>query len=412
MSHRAPRYVAQFRCLAERCPDTCCAGQIVRLNASDVARLRGVTDADPDLSERFRLAVLAEPEGPTLRMGAGCAFLDADRLCSVVKRFGQRPLPDTCMLYPRSLTYLPDHVELRATAGCPEVARMLVEDPDALELGDAPEGIAEWLPAAGPRPEPTPYTARRDEVLGWMDALWKQPGPLEWKLAAAARCSGLLEPHYRADEVSADPETWALAEAQVADAGALQRARGWLSESDAADRELGAQLLFGTLMNLREGASPHYAQVGDAALGNYQRSLPPGAESRPFAALALVYAERAERFAALLAAADAPLTRHVRNEWSRVWFTHSRSVASHLFKLYLELAAVRILLVGSPALDAIATGAMPVSAFNAVVAEVLQVVARRLGSSQSVVAALEEQLSPEALGTDAAGRLRLLIGYC
>lgn len=411
MPHRAPRYVAQFRCLADRCPDTCCAGQVVRLAPSDVTRLRSVTDASPELEARYRLAVFEEPQGTTLRMNGGCAFMDADKLCSVVKRFGQRPLPDTCMLYPRSLTYLPDQVEIRATAGCPEIARLLVEDPQALELADAPEGIAEWIPAAGPRPPPTPYTARRDEVIGWLDALWQLPGPLEVKLAAAARCAGVLEPHYRADEVVDDPARWALAQAQVQPAS-LNDARGWLAESDESERELGAQVLFGTLMNLREGATPHYAQVGDAALGNFQRSLPAGAEARPFAALALVYAERAERFAALLAAADAPLTRHVRNEWSRVWFTHSRSVASHLFKLCLELAAVRILLVGSPALDAIAAGTLPVSAFNTQIAEVLQVVARRLGSSQSVVAALEEQLTPEALGTDAAGRLRVLLGYC
>ena len=115
MAHRAPRYLAQFRCLADRCPDTCCAGQVVRLEEAEVRRLQEVTDGVPELKDRFQLAVVAEPDGPKLRMGGGCAFLDADKLCAVVKRFGQRPLPDTCMLYPRSLTYLADRVELRAS---------------------------------------------------------------------------------------------------------------------------------------------------------------------------------------------------------------------------------------------------------------------------------------------------------
>jgi hypothetical protein len=63
-----------------------------------------------------------------------CTFLDEARLCTVMSRFGEDALPDACATYPRRVRRSGTRHELAGTVSCPEVARMVLADADALEL--------------------------------------------------------------------------------------------------------------------------------------------------------------------------------------------------------------------------------------------------------------------------------------
>ncbi|MDQ3262799.1 MAG: flagellin lysine-N-methylase [Myxococcota bacterium] len=419
-SLKAPRYLSQFRCLGEACPDTCCAGFTVLLDSSDLARVDSAIGSSRSLRARRQQAIHPEDDGEgavaSLKQGEACSFLDADRLCSLIKRRGQAGVPDACALYPRTLSYLADHVELRATAGCPEIARSLVTDPDALVVGEVPADAAARIPEPGPRPPPTAYSQRRDQVLRLGERVLDAPGPVRQRLAVLGRFSAAVEETFHRGSPGVDPQAWSAASKRFLGRSAGAPATRWLGQASESDRTLGAQILFSLLMNLRDGGSRRFTRLLDASLATYHQALPTGSDEALFSALASVFQQRDRELQAKVGPSlEGALRRHLQNEWRRVWFTQSRSLSAHLFGLSLELAAVRILLNAHPAalaLPAKRPSPEQEADFTQALIDTLQIVSRRLGSTHGLLETLEEQLSPQALGTDDAGRLRLLLTYC
>lgn len=423
---RAPRYLARFRCLAEACPDTCCAGFVVRLDRTDLQRVDDAVSGSKDLKARRKRSIEPEEDEDgtvaSLHQGDGCAFLDADKLCTLIKRKGQEGIPDACALYPRTLSYFPDHVELRATAGCPEIARSLVTEADALDVGDVDASAAARVPEAGVRRPPTVYTSRRDQVLALGDAVLGSSGAVAAKLGVLARFAAAVDGTFHRTSDALEEAAFEAAANQAGARKAKTTAAAWVKDAPDDDRILAAQVIFGVVMNLREEGSRRYATLLDAALASYQRSLPEETGNNVFAGLALAFQRRRDAIAAALEdELELPLARFVLNEWHRVWFTQSHSLAAHLFKLLLEVAAIRVMLIGHPAIaeyaDARARGAAADierlrPQFTQALIDCLQIVARRVGSSDGLLDALEKQLGPADLGTDVGGRLRMLLTYC
>jgi len=63
-----------------------------------------------------------------------CQLLQQDGLCGLHARCGETVLPNICATYPRSTLKVVGHYVQTASPSCPEVARLLVEDTDAVEL--------------------------------------------------------------------------------------------------------------------------------------------------------------------------------------------------------------------------------------------------------------------------------------
>lgn len=416
----APQSLARFRCLGETCPDTCCAGFVVRLEPPDLARVDAAVGTSRTLRARRKLAIHPEEDGEgavaSLQQGEGCSFLDADKLCALIKRKGQDGVPDACALYPRTLSYYEDHVELRGTAGCPEIARSLVTESDALVLVEVPGDSVARIPAPGPRPAPTPYTQRRNQVLRLGDRVLAAPGPARQRLAVLGRFASSVEETFHRHSPRVDQQVWSAASQRFLGKTAAAPTTRWLGQATESDRTLGAQILFGLLMHLRDGGSRRFTQLLDASLASYHQALPSGSDDALFSALASEYQHRNQALEARVGPAlEGALRRYLQNEWRRMWFTQSRSLSAHLFGLGLELAAIRIILIAHPTVVALLErpdGLPEEAGFTPALIDTLQIVSRRLGSTHGLMETLEEQLSPEALGTDTAGRLRLLLAYC
>lgn len=129
----APRYLARFACIAERCPDACCHGWNVAIDPPTAARWRAALPAE-------RLVAL-DPQRRVLRLrdDGTCPLLDADRLCAVQRALGPEALADTCALFPRVLQTAGLRREATATLACPEVARLSLTTDDAHDLVALPE---------------------------------------------------------------------------------------------------------------------------------------------------------------------------------------------------------------------------------------------------------------------------------
>ncbi|MBN8231051.1 flagellin lysine-N-methylase [Corallococcus macrosporus] len=146
MTASAPRYMARFRCIAEACEDTCCAGLTVPISESRWSLLREKVAGSPD-EARVAALITPNPEGATgqqagilgKRADGHCAFLDEAKLCSLQRRYGEAVLPDGCSVFPRVLTRWGTQVEMAGSLACPETARLCLLAEDALVREPVPE---------------------------------------------------------------------------------------------------------------------------------------------------------------------------------------------------------------------------------------------------------------------------------
>lgn len=139
------RYMERFRCIAERCEDTCCGGLALSITRQRLELMRSRMAGSPEgerLERALRHAVENDPASPQVLLHTesttDCTFLDPDRLCSLQRAHGEQVLPDMCSLYPRHMAQRQDRLELSATLACPEVARLVLLAEDALELTELP----------------------------------------------------------------------------------------------------------------------------------------------------------------------------------------------------------------------------------------------------------------------------------
>ena len=192
-----PRYMARFSCIGGDCEETCCSGWAIPIDRANYQALRKAMNRAPREREEFRRA-LRRNESPdanrfkyalmVLREDGRCPFLDQDKLCSLHKRYGQRRLSDTCAMFPRGVGEAGSRLELSGSLACPEVARQLLLQDDAMMLEDA-------APADFPRemreqvlPEEGTDGYRRafDEVrLALVTVLASDEAPLSSRLALA-----------------------------------------------------------------------------------------------------------------------------------------------------------------------------------------------------------------------------------
>jgi lysine-N-methylase len=64
----------------------------------------------------------------------GCPFLTGERLCAIQGTLGEVLLPTTCDTFPRLATLIDGTLDVGGRLACPEVARLVLLDPDALEI--------------------------------------------------------------------------------------------------------------------------------------------------------------------------------------------------------------------------------------------------------------------------------------
>ncbi|MBF0589537.1 MAG: flagellin lysine-N-methylase [Magnetococcales bacterium] len=144
------RYMRHFQCIAGDCEDTCCQGWSVIVDRKSHDALQEALAGTPELLSRFdeppveRLKVKDRRIHPEVHYAAFrmredglCVFFDEDRLCTLVRRFGDKLLGHDCATFPRRLHQVgAGRYELMGLCSCPEVVRLLLLSPEAAELDE------------------------------------------------------------------------------------------------------------------------------------------------------------------------------------------------------------------------------------------------------------------------------------
>lgn len=159
-----PRYMTRFRCIAERCEDTCCSGLKVPVSEPRRERMRAAVEGHPE--DAARLAQHVTGGFIQMRQEGQCPFLDTEKLCSLQRRHGDEALPDICATFPRVITRWGERAEVSGTLACPEVARLCLLDADALERVPVPSAEAHI-----PREESVRSLPEADARMKWAETV-------------------------------------------------------------------------------------------------------------------------------------------------------------------------------------------------------------------------------------------------
>ena len=141
MIYTYPDYYKDFKCIADRCEDTCCAGWQIVIDDESLSRYKKYIDESTEndkktssdnhtFNERLNQSIDWQ-EGVFKQDGCRrCAFLNDSNLCDLYTALGEDSLCHTCASYPRHTEEYEGVREVTLSLSCPEVARMLLEKTD------------------------------------------------------------------------------------------------------------------------------------------------------------------------------------------------------------------------------------------------------------------------------------------
>ncbi len=124
---------AEFSCLADKCPSTCCAGWSVMWTDEEIKRLK--SSVRGELAEKCAAAFqqINRYTSVTMNEEGFCPFL-CDGLCTVHRDMGEELLSYTCREYPR-LTIFDGKDFLRSCrSACYAVTERLISDDDCMRI--------------------------------------------------------------------------------------------------------------------------------------------------------------------------------------------------------------------------------------------------------------------------------------
>lgn len=124
MIYTTPDYYKDFKCIADKCPDTCCAGWQIVIDENSMEKYKKFKG-----DYVWKVMACVDWETGTFRQDneKRCAFLNEENLCELYKNAGEESLCKTCKDYPRHIEEFEGVREISLSISCPEVARILME---------------------------------------------------------------------------------------------------------------------------------------------------------------------------------------------------------------------------------------------------------------------------------------------
>ena len=132
MKTRVPDYYKDFKCIADKCEDTCCAGWEIVIDDETYEKYEKVNG---NFGLRLKNEII-EDEGEHIFIlkGNDCAFLNKNKMCDIYSELGEEALCYTCQQYPRYTEEYGSIREIGLSLSCPEAARIILNDSKKVEF--------------------------------------------------------------------------------------------------------------------------------------------------------------------------------------------------------------------------------------------------------------------------------------
>src|SRR6218665_1430119 len=416
-----PRYMTRFRCIAERCEDSCCSGLKVPVSQAHARRMHEALGAESKLTPNPGGSA---PESAFIQMrpDGGCPFLDTERLCSLQRRHGDALLPDICATFPRVVTRWGERWEVAGTLACPEVARqcLLAEDSTQPEAETDPSPLI-------PRPDSARDLTRapedayalhaeavRNALLRWLE---RRAHPLASRLALLGRFAHAVDDFYfQGTEAFGDD---ARAEAQARLDGVLQHFD--TEQTQEAIHQDFSELalpggpcvgLFASLLKARMTLrGERFLTLARGVLTSLRLDADTPEDLDPaWRTYEARWHHVAEAHGARLEQAFHNYALH--SVW-RTPFTDSPSLLAYVFRLALRVGLLRLMLMGHPRLEALHREPFAPDAAESLdlaVVETFQLVARHVEQSPEFLT-LAEGLLGTGRGAQTLGKVLVFAAF-
>ena len=144
MKIRVPEYFKDFKCIASKCEDTCCAGWGIVIDDVTYDRYKNVQGK---FGERLRSEIVHEAgENIFVLKGNNCPFLNTEKTCDIYINIGEENLCYTCQQYPRYTEEFGSLREIGISLSCPEAARIMLNNDKKVtfELSENEEVVSSY----------------------------------------------------------------------------------------------------------------------------------------------------------------------------------------------------------------------------------------------------------------------------
>ena len=174
MRHIYPTFYHEFRCIANRCEDSCCKDWDIDVDSETEKFYQTVQGA---LGDKIRSLTITDEYGERVfRSGNGrCPFWNDDMLCDIYIGIGEEHLSHTCANFPRVHIDYGDFQEHLLSFACPEAARFMLREEgnpyrdfggsEELETTDENEDFMSFLLKA--RERSVAFLLNRDEPFAY-----------------------------------------------------------------------------------------------------------------------------------------------------------------------------------------------------------------------------------------------------
>jgi len=130
-------YMQNFKCIADKCEDTCCQHWQVRVDRVHYKRMSDWAEKNPAQKVLFSKSVLlnnseisSDKNYAYIKMDEKgfCSYLNTEKQCSLHLQQGIDILSDICAFYPRFISVKNNIKELSGALSCPEVVRLCLSE--------------------------------------------------------------------------------------------------------------------------------------------------------------------------------------------------------------------------------------------------------------------------------------------
>ena len=122
-----PEYYSKFKCIASRCPDSCCIGWQICLDEKTAQRY--LTSDSLSISAVAKQCMRGGKNSRYLSLVKGrCPYLDENNLCNVIKEKGEDFLCEVCYNHPRFDNEIDGVMIKYLSLSCPEASRLFCEE--------------------------------------------------------------------------------------------------------------------------------------------------------------------------------------------------------------------------------------------------------------------------------------------
>ncbi len=124
-------YYPEFKCIAEKCKHTCCAGWEMLIDKESLDKYKN--DHSP-FSENLKSGInFKKSKFKTDKVGR-CAFLNQNGLCDIITNLGEDSLCQVCRDHPRFRSFFSRHVEMGLGFACEQATKIILSYKDKIKL--------------------------------------------------------------------------------------------------------------------------------------------------------------------------------------------------------------------------------------------------------------------------------------